>query len=146
MIKSFRGMITDGGQDTIPLHTGTGTTGYRIVKFQLFPHKPGWAEFESLVQIWKVKQAVIATTEALTDFSDNRLLAAALFTNTAATAPNSIVSIFDRDIFNQDIFVTHTQQSGTELINYYIELEQMTLNTDQATVATLKDIRNAATV
>lgn len=146
MIKSFRGLIIDGGSDTIALHTNNGLTGYRVIKFELFPYKPAWAEFESLVQIFKVLPTTIATTEALTDFSSQELLAAALFSNTAATAAASTVTIFDNDIVNQDIYVTHTQQSGNEPINYYIELEQFKLDMNESTVATLKDIRNVATI
>ena len=142
MIKSYRGLIIDGGSDTIVLHTNNGSTGYKVVKFELFPYKPGWGEFESLVQIFKVLPATIATTEALSDFSNQELLAAALFTNTAATAAASTVTVFDHDVFNQDIYVTHTQQSGANPINYYIELEQVKLDLNESTVATLKDIRN----
>jgi len=134
--------MVDGAEDTIVLHTNDGSTGYRIVKFQLFPYKPGWGESESLVQIFKVSQTGIPTTEATTDFSNNVLLAAALFTNTAATAAASTVSIFDQEIFNQDIYVTHTQQSGADPVNYYLELEQVKLDLNENTVATLKDIRN----
>ena len=34
-IKSFRGLLADDTQETIHLHTNTGSTGYRIVKFQV---------------------------------------------------------------------------------------------------------------
>ena len=50
--------------------------------------------------------------------------------------------IFDQEIFNQDIFVTHKIRNGTGSVNYYIELEQISLTLDENTVATLKDIRN----
>jgi len=52
------------------------------------------------------------------------------------------IFIFDNEIFNQDIFVTYTTGQGGQKINYYLELEQIRLNVDEATVATLKDIRN----
>ena len=58
-IKSFRGKIASGAQDTIVLHTNTGSTGYRIVKFSLFPIAPGQgtaADIESTVKIFSVKQ------------------------------------------------------------------------------------------
>jgi len=143
MIKSFRGKLEDGAQETIRLGTNQGLMGYKIVKFQLFPYKPGWSDFESLVQIWKYPQTGIPTTEARTKFDDQALLGAALFTATAATAPTSIVTVFDNETFNQDIYVTHTQQTGAELINYYIELEQIKLDLNEATVATLKDMRGS---
>ena len=34
-IKSFRGLLKNGTQDTVVLHTNTGSTGYRIKKFQI---------------------------------------------------------------------------------------------------------------
>ena len=34
-IISFRGLMADGGIDTIPLQTNNGLTGYRITKFQI---------------------------------------------------------------------------------------------------------------
>ena len=54
---------------------------------------------------------------------------------------NHIVT-FDGEIFNQDIFVTHVDTEGALECNYYIELEQMALDLNEQTVATLKDIRN----
>jgi len=143
MIKTFRGLLADGGQDRIRLSTIKGKVGYRIVKFQLFPYKPGWSDFESLVQIFKSSQSSIATTEARCDFTDSDLLAAAIFTATAATpsSPGTQITIFDNEIFNQDVFVTHTQQSGAELINYYLELEVIPLDDAGAEYTTLKDMR-----
>ena len=41
--------------------------------------------------------------------------------------------------FNQDIYITC--YSTDNKINYYIELEQVPLSKDEATVATLKDMR-----
>ena len=108
-IKSFRGQIVDGGQDTILLHTNNGSTGYRVVKFQIFPVKPGGTNHvENVVQIWKEEQATVPTTNPDVDFSDNRLLGAAYLTYDVnlESGPDSIV-IFDKEIFNQDIYVNH---------------------------------------
>ena len=45
--------------------------------------------------------------------------------------------------FNQDIFVTVSDaNAGSVRCNYYIELEQMSLDLSEQTVTTLKDIRN----
>jgi len=54
------------------------------------------------------------------------------------------IVIFDKEIFNQDIFVTHTDEGGSAKCNYYIELEQMKLDHTQNMNATLKAIRGAA--
>ena len=45
-------------------------------------------------------------------------------------------------IFNQDIYVTHKDVAVGQTVNYYIELEQIKLDLNENTVATLKDIRN----
>ena len=73
-IKTFRGLIADGTQDTIVLHTNDGSTGYRIVKFKISQNEPGQADIESTVKIYKIPQTVINNT---VDFSDNTLLGVA---------------------------------------------------------------------
>ena len=140
MIKTFRGLIADEGQDTIVLHTNDGSTGYRVVKFQLFPNEPGEQHDESTVKIYKVSQTTIDNT---VDFSDNTLLAAAYYQDNASyDNPSSIHVLFDKEIFNQDIYVTHVDTTGSQGMNYYLELEQVKLDLSENTVATLKDIRN----
>ena len=143
-IKTFRGLIANGGQDTIVLHTNDGSTGYRIVKFELMPNEPGEDQHESTVMIWKVAQTAVTNT---VDFSNQTLLACSIWQS--GNAPGGAdalwvphTSIFDREIFNQDIYVTHSETDSSNPINYYIELEQVKLDLSENTVATLKDIRN----
>jgi len=142
MIKTFRGLIADGGQDTIVLHTNDGSTGYRIVKFQLMPGTPGTKEHELICKIYKREQTTI---DGVIDFSDNTLLAASIMMSYAPTASiTSTTTVFDNEIFNQDIYVTAIDGEAIppSATNYYIELEQVKLALDENTVATLKDIRN----
>jgi len=146
-IKSFRGQIEDAGTDTIILHTNDGSTGYRIVKFQIMPVSPGTVASEHTVQVWKVAPTTaIPTTTPDINFSDNTLLGAAIVGNstniTSSYSEGTI--IFDNEIFNQDIYITHTEANGTAAVNYYLELEQIKLDLPENTVATLKDIRNIA--
>jgi len=142
MIKTFRGKIANDTQDTIVLHTNDGKTGYRIIKFQLMGLTEN-LDYETAVKIFTVSQDVTALDPSI-DFSDNTLLAAGLYGDqtTGSVRPRQIV-IFDNEIFNQDIFVTHKAASGSNAINYYIELEQMSLDLNEATVATLQSIRSA---
>jgi hypothetical protein len=139
-IKSFRGKLADDGLQTIVLHTNNGMIGYRIVKFQLLP-TAGNNEQNSVVKIYSVSQ-----TSATTDinFSDQTLLAAGLFTQDDATnnQTEGVTVIFDNTTFNQDITITHKDVQVGQSINYYIELEQVKLDLNQNTMATLKDIRN----
>ena len=141
MIKTFRGLLPDAGSDTIVLHTNDGSTGYKIVKFQVIPYAPGGAEVETVNKIYKVETA----GSAFVDFSDQTLLGVAYYQDNASqTYPSSETIIFDREIFNQDIYLTTFATSGASPMNYYIELEQIKLDLSESTVATLKDIRNIA--
>lgn len=138
-IKSFRGQIVDGGIETIPLHTNNGSTGYKIVKFQVIPSED--ADSEQAIKIYSVPQTT-ATNDI--NFEDETLLAACFFSMSVAahTGPEDITIVFDNMIFNQDIFVTNKAHNAAQTMNYYIELEQVKLALDENTVATLKDIRN----
>jgi len=150
MIKTFRGLIADEGQDTIVLHTNDGSAGYRIVKFEIMtnvPHVSG-TDTEHIVMIWKTKRDPTQLTDTTTttpDFSDNQLLAVGLSLNDVTGSGHVYwdTTTFDQEIFNQDIYVTHRDEGGSTIAcNYYIELEQMKLNLDENTVATLKNLRN----
>jgi hypothetical protein len=138
-IKSFRGFIPDDSQQTIALHTKTGSTGYRIVKFEVMSPDAN-SNVEAVLKIYKIEQT---TNTSDVDFSDNTLLAAALVNDTTDRnyMPIPIVT-FDREIFNQDIYITNKGQDNPSSLNYYIELEEIRLDLTENTVATLKDIRN----
>jgi len=141
-IVSFRGLIADNATETIVLHTNNGSTGYRIVKFELMLHKPGVLIQESVVEI---HSTVPTSPTGIVDFSNNTLLAAGVLQGHDSSAYQFVQqTIFDNIIFNQDIYVTHIDVDGTAPVNYYIELEQMPLDLNENTVATLKDIRNVA--
>ncbi len=144
VVKTFRGLLADGGQDRIRLSTIKGKVGYRISKLDIFPEKPGQsANKELLVQVWKVSTTVAAGPGAVVNFNDSDMLGVALFTenSTDAVVTGPAVVVFDQEVFNQDIFITHTDQSTGEACNYYLELEVIPLASDEATVATLKDIK-----
>jgi hypothetical protein len=140
-IKTFRGLIASGDQDIVSLHTSDGSTGYRIVKFQLMSQTPMTVESENVVKIYSTNQATAVT--ATIDFSDNALLASGFIENQPAAKESGSAStvIFDNMIINQDIYVTHSSEQGVA-VNYYLELEQIKLDLNENTVATLKDIRN----
>ena len=141
MIKTFRGLMADDTQDTIVLHTNDGSTGYRIVKFQIMPNDLNTND-EYTMQIWKVSQTA---NDVVVDFSNQTLLGAA-YIETVGGAHEGMTStvIFDQEIFNQDIYIT-TKSQASGSCNYYIELEQVKLDINSNTAATLKDMRNTAT-
>ncbi len=144
VVKTFRGLLADGGQHRLNLHTNNGKTGYRIVKFDVMPNLPGTADYESTVQIFKTEQTSISTTTATVDFSNSDLMAALFFGMNMQSPESPVQLIIDPEIVNQDIYVTHTATTGNQQINYFIELEVIPLASDEATVATLKNIRTNA--
>jgi len=139
-IKSYRGLMADGVQEKIALSTNNGMTGYRIVKLELFSANPGLVTQESVFKVFTIPQTTVTST---VDFSKPELIGAGyLSVNTSNIYPGFLSVTFDNTIFNQDIYITHVDNSTGEALNYHIELEQMSLDLNEQTVTTLKDIRN----
>tara|TARA_Y100001951_G_scaffold103109_1_gene111225 strand:- start:1446 stop:1874 length:429 start_codon:yes stop_codon:yes gene_type:complete len=139
MIKSFRGKLAHDEQHRIRLSTNKGEIGYRVTKFQLMATTPGGNTYEYLCQIYKQKTDPSTTV----DFTNPNLIAAAyLEGNNSTNYTDAMTVIFDNEVVNQDIYVTGVDVDvGTIPFNYYIELEQMKLDLNESTVATLRDMR-----
>tara|TARA_Y100001963_G_C6488146_1_gene312145 strand:+ start:112 stop:546 length:435 start_codon:yes stop_codon:yes gene_type:complete len=138
-VKSFRGLIEPDVVDQVSLHTNNGAIGYQIKKFQIIGHNPQIEGYESVLKIYSTPQT---TVDGVINFSDNTLLGAIFLTGDHA--PSQMfeqVIVIDNIKFNQDIYITHSNTQG-HAVNYYIELEQVKLDLNENTVATLKDIRN----
>ena len=142
LTKTFRGQIKDLASETIHLHTNNGSTGYMIKKFELMSTQPGAVDGEHVVQIFTIPKTDTSKYDNV-DFSDQTLLASGyISTDTSEVNADTRTIIFDNMIFNQDIFVTHADVKGALPVNYHIELEQMRLDLNDNTMATLKDIKN----
>ena len=140
MIKTFRGLLADGGQDRIRLSTIKGKVGYRIAKFEIIAENMN-EDGEYVVSIFKNEQSSIPTTY---NFTDSDLLAAA-FLRVAKSAPglNMSTIVFDNEIFNQDIYIMNNDVGGASVAcNYYFELEVIPLDDAGAEYTTLKDMRS----
>ena len=139
-ILSYRGQLSDGGQDRILLSTKKGEVGYRIKKFQAIDDEPGEVEVEMVVKLYSVEQTTVNNT---VNFSDTTLLGVVLYANQGnQSVVSSEAIIFDNAIFNQDIYVTAFSWEGTPGCNYYLELEQIKLSEHDAMVTTIQSIRN----
>ena len=138
-IKSFRGLIADESIVIVPLSTNNGSTGYRIKKLQVMPESDN--SIEAILKIFTIPQT---TASKNIDFSDNTLLGAVYFSmhHSSGSYPEDQTVVFDNMTFNQDIYITLKCANDIAPLNYYIELEQVSLALDENTVATLKDIRN----
>jgi len=139
MIKTFRGLLADGGQDQIRLQTIKGKVGYKVVKFQILRTVPT-ASTDHVVKIFKEKQSTVLSSSATINLTEADLLAVGALSGTAFGEYYTTI-IFDQETVNQDIFVTHTDNDGTEGINYYIELKVITLDDAGAEYTTIKDMR-----
>ena len=138
-IISFKGTLAHEAVDQINIATNDGMTGYKIVKFQIFPVNFNVTD-EYNVTVMKIP----FTADTTFNFTDNRMIAAAYFENSSGVGSEGSwhdTVVFDNEKFNQDIFVGLASQSSNAC-NYYIELESMKLSLDEQFVATLKDIKN----
>jgi hypothetical protein len=142
VVKTFRGLLTDGEQERIRLSTIQGKVGYRIVKFQLFPAQFGVQDQEATVAIWKTFQSTIVNELNFTDA--NLLAGACMSTDNSENNPLNTNVIFDQEIINQDIYVTHLDAHADNTpCNYYIELEVIPLSEQGAEYTTIKDLRSS---
>lgn len=147
MIKTFRGLLTNigggGDQQRLKLSTIKGKVGYRIKRFQVIGQDAN-ETYECAVLIWKHEQTSVSHD---IDFSNDSLLGAILYQSNVVgeTYPIDQVVIFDQETFNQDIYVTYAISSGDASINFYIELEVVSLSDMGAEYTTIKDIRTAVT-
>jgi len=142
MIKTFRGLLADGGQDRIRLSTIKGKVGYRISKFQVVSYEPMSVASKCVVKIYTSEQTL--PTTATINFTDSDLLGMGLFTTEGTSAqqyPEDMIIIFDYSIFNQDIYITHQNKTGSGSCNYLLQLEVIPLDDAGAEYTTLKDLR-----
>ena len=138
-IKTFRGKMADGAIDIVSLHTNNGSIGYRILKLEAMGARPAATDQESLIKIYTTPQTAVSDT---VDLSDPTLIAVCFYDNSNAIGVNAMQTIvIDNVIINQDIYITHSEGAGASGVNYYIALEQIKLDLNENTVATLKDIR-----
>ena len=128
-VVSFRGQLAMGVEEMIPLSTIKGLIGYQIKKFQIMSASPGTGNVEMVGQIYKTSET--SNINVTPNFSDNRLLGVALYHDGAANDTTHFMAstIFDNEKFNQDIFINIGDATGSSIKgNYYIELEQMSLD------------------
>ena len=137
-IRTFRGKIEKEQIRRIKLSSNTGMRGFKIKRFDCMPD--GFGNTEMVLQLFTVQPTAAS---AVIDFTNSTLIAAAMLSqsSSAESNPEDRVIIFDNVTFNQDIYLTAAESSNADVINYHIELEQVQLDLNEATVATLKDMR-----
>lgn len=143
-IRTFRGLVEANTQERISLKTKNGSTGYRILKYRIFPNTPGSTYYENVMKIYKIDKAAYYAMDAVVDFSDDTLLAVGYNEGDANNInTDGIILHFDREIINQDIYIQNQDVTGqAKACNFYLELELIRLDITENTSATLKNIRN----
>lgn len=135
-IKTFRGNMANNEQDRIPLAGGEVDKGYRITKFQALPSS-GSTDVEGVLKIYANKQLVISPD---INFDEDNLLAALILvqddSHENTTGPEPV--IFDRELVNQDIYITWTCHDKTGNANYYLELEEVKMKDSEIAVVNYK--------
>ena len=141
MIKTFRGLLADGGQDRIRLQTIKGKVGYRIVKLAIMGDS-GSVQIEAVIKIFKSHQTTLVND---INFTDSDLLAVGIInqSSTSQNYPDDTSIIFDQEIFNQDIYISNKGADYPASVNYYLELEVIPLDDAGAEYTTLKDLRQS---
>jgi len=138
VVKTFRGLLASGGQEKIRLTTTDGRTAYRIVKFEIMSSTLATADQVAIVKITKKTYTQTSTI----DFSDNDILAAGILrVGNLVNETMTQVTVFETEIFNQDIYINLKNLDALLSVNYYIELEQITLTAIQAETLIVKDLR-----
>lgn len=138
MNKTFKGKLAMGETLKIRLSTSQGLTGYQIRKFQIITTDTTDTSYSLVAQIFANDPGSVTATM---DFDNPQLLAIA-YSDSENSFYNKGEIIFDDKKINQDMYITMADSSGgTTPANYYIELEKVTLDKHEATVATLKDMR-----
>ena len=147
MKKTFRYKLNAGSSDHIDpaqrirLKTNNGLVGYQIKKLQVIAGDPTDTTTESVIQIFSVEPETLDTD--VIDFGNPTLMAVAHYSNhlSGSLYPEDSTIIFDSTIINQDMFIICKNDNTDKIMNIYLELEQTKLSKDEATVATLKDMR-----
>ena len=140
-IKTFKGQLPIGVEEKIHLSTRDGLTGYRIKDFKIMSNTPGVSTAQELVG--KIRLTTDSNIGPTVDFSDADLLAVSCVFYSGNTNPTSERIIQDKETFNQDIFISISDAAGATIpCNFYIELEQFSIDLNTSTYHTLKNIRS----
>ena len=140
-IKTFKGKLAMGVEEKINLSTNNGLTGYRIKNLQVITSDPTDTTYGLVCQVFLTSQT--GSIGPAIDFNNSDLLGVA-YSDAYNDFQNGEIIIFDKETFNQDIFINITDSSGgTTPANFYIELEQFKLDLNESTYHTVKNIRSS---
>ncbi len=138
-VRTLRGRIEPNTATRLIVDDGQFTHGMRVKRFLVFPENPASGGDDSVYGTLALDQDGSAT-RWLAD--DNRQIGWAS-TNQAATGygAEAPFSYIDPDhIVVRDLWIMCSRASGTEQVNFVVELEPTIITEDQAVLALLKEV------
>jgi hypothetical protein len=125
-MHSFRGLLAHEEQQRIRIEGAVGAIAWRITKFELMGSTPGDNSPEHVAKIYREKQTSAEATWATIDFTEDELLAAAIWQKSSGVA-NALSDdvIFDNQLFVRNIYILQRDIGASTSCNYYIELEEV---------------------
>ena len=134
--RTLRGQFEEGTNKRLVLNDGRLNHGYKVVRFVIAcePTASGYDAYATL--------SLDEASAKKWDWGDNRQIGWASTNAPATGSLDAPFSVLDPDhVVIQDLFIQGQVQSagGTDLINYLIELEPVTLSDDQAIITLIKE-------
>ena len=130
-IKTLRGKLLNDSQEKIYLAGDESDQGYKITKFQLMGVNEN-TDYEVTIQIFKTKQTSFTDD---VNFDDDSLIAAALYSDSTSGGEfASQTIVFDHEVVNQDLYIAASGPTFASPMNYYIEMEQVTMSKGEQSV------------
>ena len=124
-VHSFRGLLDHEEQRKIRIQGPVGAKAWRITKFSSIDGAPGTANVESIMKIYREEQSSV---DGSVNFDDAELLGVSYYSESDEHYyPGFVTVIFDNALFSRDIYVTNFLASTQSAVNYYIELEEVTV-------------------
>jgi len=134
--RTLRGQVVEGTNKRLVVDDGRLTHGYKVVRF-VIACDPGSSAFDAYGTL-----SLDYDSSKTWNWGDNRQIGWAS-TNIVSTAgANAPFSVIDPDhVVIQDLWIQGqvSTGTGTDVLNYLIELEPVTLTNDQSIITLIKE-------
>ena len=138
-VRTLRGRIAPGTAHRLIVDDGQFTQGVKVKRFLVFPANPSSGGDDSVFGTLALDElGAVARWEA----DDNRQIGWSS-TNQSATGygAEAPFSYIDPDhVVVRDLWIITNSASGTDDVNFVVELEPVTISEDQAVLALLKEV------
>lgn len=137
-IRTLRGTIQEGAYVRIILDDGLLHQGYKVTRFLVAPRNPASSAGDCFGIL-----AMDYDASSLWQFDDNRQIAWAAADAPAAgggSVANPFTLVDPQHVIQQElwVYVQNGAAVGTELVNYFVELQPVELTDDETIIALIK--------